>query len=375
MSLDGVPDGRKRPKMSNNEIVNEYETYRKRLKQDGHLAYKGEGTSALIKNLEELQQIYTIVQKNSSLSVHFSDAQALNDTSNFAAINAKNLKMDDLGLSLTCDDFVTNIKAYLMNNLNSTLGEDDDDEKAMKLKQAKMEPDSQSELPDESAMDLENEEEEEDGFDNSYYEQKFNSFSWLKLGLLMYKTSNKAIPMEFLNGPLETEKKAVLRNRTVDDTKGLTLSTAQQVEVEDMEMDTQNTSNLVRSVFSTVRSKQAQNPEPVNFFKFFIDPESFSQSVENLFFTSFLIRDARLELSLDDKGVPMIKRVDNERTRQILHDDRASKAAATHHIASFDYETWKALINTFNITESYLGHRTVEADAFDMSETEQAESE
>lgn len=370
----------KRTKMSNNEIVNEYETYRKRLKQEGHLAYKGEASSTLINNLKELQQIYSIVQKNSNLSVHFSDAQALNDTANFAAINAKNLKMDDLGLSLNCDDFLSSMKSYLLNVPGTSLDDDADGDNT-DLKVKKLEANSRSEVFSDSEDETNNgignntadnggDDEDDDNNDNSYYEQKFNSFSWLRLGLLFYKSSNKPVPMEFLNGPLETEKKASTRTRIIDDTKGLTLSTAQQVQTDDMEVDTQNTSSLVRSVFTTVRRKQTENPEPVNFFKFFIDPQSFSQSVENLFFTSFLIRDARLELTVNDSGIPMISKVDVERTHQILNNDKAAKAATTHHISSFDHETWQALVEKFDITESYLGHRTVEEDLVEIPEME-----
>lgn len=39
--------------------------------------------------------------------------------------------------------------------------------------------------------------------------------------------------------------------------------------------------------------------EPVNFFKFFVNPNSFSQSVENLFYLSFLIRDSKMAIEED----------------------------------------------------------------------------
>lgn len=43
----------------------------------------------------------------------------------------------------------------------------------------------------------------------------------------------------------------------------------------------------------------------VNLFKFIINPDDFAQSVENLFYLSFLIRDGTCSLEVDS-GEPMI---------------------------------------------------------------------
>jgi hypothetical protein len=50
--------------------------------------------------------------------------------------------------------------------------------------------------------------------------------------------------------------------------------------------------------------------EPINFFKFFINPSSFSQSVENLFHLSFLIRDGRVSIEEDEEGEPILETAD-----------------------------------------------------------------
>ena len=47
--------------------------------------------------------------------------------------------------------------------------------------------------------------------------------------------------------------------------------------------------------------------EPVNIFKFIINPNDFGQSVENLFYLSFLIRDGKCAFSVDEEsGEPTI---------------------------------------------------------------------
>jgi hypothetical protein len=41
-------------------------------------------------------------------------------------------------------------------------------------------------------------------------------------------------------------------------------------------------------------------------FKFVINPNSFGQTVENLFYTSFLIKDGKFGISMDDRGLPYL---------------------------------------------------------------------
>ena len=45
---------------------------------------------------------------------------------------------------------------------------------------------------------------------------------------------------------------------------------------------------------------------PVNLFRFVINPNDFAQSVENLFYVSFLIRDGECALEIEEDGEPVI---------------------------------------------------------------------
>jgi hypothetical protein len=44
----------------------------------------------------------------------------------------------------------------------------------------------------------------------------------------------------------------------------------------------------------------------IAYFKFIINPHSFGQTVENLFYVSFLIRDGKIGVSHDDQGMPFL---------------------------------------------------------------------
>lgn len=46
--------------------------------------------------------------------------------------------------------------------------------------------------------------------------------------------------------------------------------------------------------------------EKINLFKLVINPESFAQSVENIFYLSFLIRDAKVAFEISKLGEPVV---------------------------------------------------------------------
>jgi hypothetical protein len=49
--------------------------------------------------------------------------------------------------------------------------------------------------------------------------------------------------------------------------------------------------------------------QPIPFFQFIMNPDSFSQTVENLFYLAFLVKDGKVALEMDDEtGEPMLSK-------------------------------------------------------------------
>ncbi len=90
--------------------------------------------------------------------------------------------------------------------------------------------------------------------------------------------------------------------------------------------------------------------EKMDFFKFILDPESFSQTVENLFHFSFLIKDGQAALTLNEDGLPVACTYKNIRfsfffsaPAQPPHEEdyTSRKAERKQCVVKFDYDMWK----------------------------------
>ncbi|PNP50051.1 hypothetical protein THARTR1_09236 [Trichoderma harzianum] len=92
----------------------------------------------------------------------------------------------------------------------------------------------------------------------------------------------------------------------------------------------------------------------IDLMRFVVNPKSFGQTIENLFYVSFLIRDGRVEIDFDEHGLPALAPVDRERD-----DTAAIRQATSKHqaILSMDMETWRDIIDTMGIKEPMIEHR------------------
>ncbi|KAM3125775.1 hypothetical protein CJJ07_000368 [Candidozyma auris] len=306
-------------------IAEAYEQYQKEVAKAEALAYKGEAGKVVMDKINELAQIFAQVTQNDikELPMFMKDSEALKKTAAFAALNAEHIRFGDYSESITVKEFVDAAKKY-------------------------MNPDhfEEGERAVEKAVNS----------DQAAANELFNSFDWRKLGTMFYSLGYKPIQSQFLYGPLATQRRRLgPRTRNVDDTlntQGKT--TAQKVSVEEIHTDPeQSTSHMVRSIYRQLVTKSAE--ERLNFFVFFLNPLSFAQSVENLFYISFLVRDGKIRLDSDEEGTPYVEVLDEGDTV----DDGAS---ISHHIANFDHTIWRQLVAQYNITEPFIPHRDVPED-------------
>lgn len=81
------------------------------------------------------------------------------------------------------------------------------------------------------------------------------------------------------------------------------------------------------------------------------NPESFSQTVENCFYVSFLIREGRAGIDVLDDGRVMIY------ARQQHSEDDDVDIVRHQAVMEMDMATWEEAIKLFSISESLLPTR------------------
>lgn len=181
----------------------------------------------------------------------------------------------------------------------------------------------------------------------------FGQFDFIRLGARYLKVSKCASVPDFLKGPLLIEKKQRnFKKRAISDLPLGDAQTADVATLSSAQSKQDDTTVQVMNVFKVFKRKVQGNS--IDVYRFFIHPHSFAQTIENMFYMSFLIRDGRLYLTRSDErdswdlhGAP-----NGEEARDII---QLSKVA--HQIFKMDFPKWQLLIKTLGITEPFLEDR------------------
>lgn len=91
----------------------------------------------------------------------------------------------------------------------------------------------------------------------------------------------------------------------------------------------------------------------ISLFEFAINPHSFGQTVENLFYTSFLIREGSARIEKDKHGLPIIC---PSKARE-MNERRALNVSRHQAVFSIDYPMWQKFIKAFDIRKPVIAHR------------------
>ncbi|KAF8608894.1 hypothetical protein BDV93DRAFT_433769 [Ceratobasidium sp. AG-I] len=174
---------------------------------------------------------------------------------------------------------------------------------------------------------------------------------WLSWGKLMPKVmahSRAAPAMDFMLGPLSVEqKKRQLTQRAKLDKSSKEEVQPEELAAEDLKRSENETSENIRLVY-----KRLEQCQQINFFKFIINPTSFGQSVENMFYVSFMIRDAKIAFEVINDE-PMIYACEPPEQQDYATGDITKRQL----VMELDVATWKRAIEVFEITESVIPTR------------------
>lgn len=172
---------------------------------------------------------------------------------------------------------------------------------------------------------------------------------WEKIGRKALAKSRRVPTIDFMLGPLEVEqkkrnvgKRAKLEKNKEDERK------PQELREDDIiRAENETTKNVI-----AIQTLLEGMGEAVNLFRFVVNPHDFAQSVENIFYLSFLIRDGVCALEIQENGEPMIFICEAPGDQDYQQGLRKQQM-----VMSFDMETWERAIEVFNIQEPIIPQR------------------
>ncbi|CAG8335253.1 unnamed protein product [Penicillium salamii] len=116
----------------------------------------------------------------------------------------------------------------------------------------------------------------------------------------------------------------------------------------------ENTPNVTPDLAQAIMAKHGiADDEGIPLFRFCINPDSFGQSVENLFYVSFLVRDGTVGVSTDSRGLPTL-----HATAPYAPLEAQKQGIQKHQaVFSLDYDTWEQVIKLLDLKECVIPHR------------------
>jgi len=114
----------------------------------------------------------------------------------------------------------------------------------------------------------------------------------------------------------------------------------------------QKTDRLVNSTRKILENIYKQGgKKPVGYFEFVIDPESFGNTVENMFHVSFLVKQRVVCLTVDDEvGLPFLEPVSGGR------GGGEEEVVKNQAVISISYQDWQEMKDALEISEAAIVH-------------------
>ncbi|CAG8441781.1 6477_t:CDS:10 [Ambispora leptoticha] len=171
---------------------------------------------------------------------------------------------------------------------------------------------------------------------------------WLGLGKVAARFTTRVPSMAYMLGPLSIEQKERTKGKSQVriEKNEKDLRTPISMKEQDIERQENETTRNVKMIADFIQERQ-----PINLFEFIINPESFSQTIENLFYLSFLVRDGQVSID-DEDGQPIITRCESATA-----EDYENGLIKKQVVLEMDMALWKQLIEVYEIKKSIIPTR------------------
>ncbi|SCV04275.1 LANO_0G09208g1_1 [Lachancea nothofagi CBS 11611] len=342
------------------EILQGYREVDKNVSKDRVEIARNGGKSIALDRLKAVDNLFNKAaaidtNRNSLLA---EDSRAVLNVSELTELSVRNLKLDSSQHALYADDVLNYSKRFMLKDYFQI---NDLSEQPTDLRTQDLE-DTQNSLGQDANLAGSGHEIAQRRLQRGFLKQfeqydQFMQFDWFKLGMLYQTKSRAPAIVDHLLGPFAAEKKvrAPSQRRRITEAVGKAV-TAQRVTKESLNStEDKTTPEQVKKCFEVLTKKNGYGK--IGLFKFIIDPNSFARSVENLFYTSFLIKEGKVILEEDSDGYPAIRpkeKLPKDGHQRDLEIQRRNDARQNHLIFQLDMSTWRKLIKEFDIVQSFI---------------------
>ncbi|KAM3606153.1 uncharacterized protein V6R79_011619 [Siganus canaliculatus] len=142
-------------------------------------------------------------------------------------------------------------------------------------------------------------------------------------------------------------KQRIERQRKAPSKEAKRIMPTQLKKMEDSHLEA--TEKEVERVLGYLKRYYQDDPTlPISYYEFIIDPNSFSRTVENIFHTSFLIRDGHARMYLDESRLPCIAPVEEDEA------ENGGSGSRKQCVVSLNPKMWKELIEAYDIRDTMI---------------------
>ncbi|KAJ2774988.1 hypothetical protein IWQ56_000329 [Coemansia nantahalensis] len=176
---------------------------------------------------------------------------------------------------------------------------------------------------------------------------------WAAVGAAAARFARQAPRIAYMYGPLMTTPRdrrrsgAAQRAKTqAGDASQAAAAVIETMGEDEVRQQENQTTRLVKRIHRILSDAGS-----INLLRLVINPHSFAQSVENIFYVSFLIRDGRAFID-DASGQPMI-----EACEPPQQEDYQSGLTKKQLIFTLDQATWREIVDAYAIAEPVIPQR------------------
>lgn len=324
----------------------------------------------LEETLREADKLYQDVKQTSDATI---DSRLLVEVADFSYKKINNLHLGNVTTGLDVDDFITQCIGFMKRG-------DEVGQREIEYHPRSTQAQSQSQRQRQRTRTREDEDDEGD-------EDQGDTMNWEYLGRnACFLYNSRPCLSSFLLGPLSVQKKVRQQTqRKAREARSQNTQATRPTELGAEDLENQESASLtvvcteIARLLLNAQEKGSENAEKefselvdgateeeaaeilrhnnmadngcVPLFNFCVNPRSFGQTVENMFYVSFLIKEGKVGLDFDGKGLPTLGIA---AARSVAERQESQRNQA---VFTLDFDTWEDITESFGIERCIIPHR------------------